>query len=240
MWGGAQSGFRVYWNAPSGKKREKSNYLYNIMSEQHALGNELIHIVDERTGELTGESCPRSEAIANKKWCRTTNIFVMNSKGEILCHQRSLSKERYPGWWMTHFGGHVAGAETYDSNALKEVKEEIGLDIAAEELLPWRTSRKVDARLWVRDYVTIFDGDTSELTLQASEIEKVRWFSPEAIFEKLDTEDVDGSSGWKAGTHNFEHDYHCMRAVLTAAMHMGIFSDLFHHMKKWQPSKAEL
>ncbi len=212
--------------------------LFISMSE-HILSHELIHIVDENSGELTGESLPRSEMIANKRWCRSTNVFVMNSKGEILCHQRSLHKERYPGWWMTHFGGHVAGEETYDENAMKELQEEIGLTIVAEELLPWRTSRKTEARLWVRDYITIFDGEISELTLQTSEISQVKWFSPEDIYKQLDAEDLESAPGWKAGTHNFEHDYHCMRAVLTAAMHMGIFSDVFHHMKKWHPSKGE-
>ncbi|MCC6520933.1 NUDIX domain-containing protein [Candidatus Nomurabacteria bacterium] len=206
-----------------------------MSEQQHNLSHELLKIVDENTGELTGETLSRGEVISTKRWCRSTNIFVMNTKGEILCHQRSLNKERHPGWWMTHFGGHVSGEETFDDNAIKELQEEIGLSVAAEELLPWRTSRKTDARLWVRDYITIFDGDISELALQESEIQRVKWFTAEEIYAQLDREDLDEAEGWKAGTHNFEHDYHCMRAVLTAAMHMGIFSDAFHHMKNWHP-----
>ena len=138
---------------------------------------------------FTGETLSRGEVISTKRWCRSTNIFVMNTKGEILCHQRSLNKERHPGWWMTHFGGHVSGEETFDDNAIKELQEEIGLSVAAEELLPWRTSRKTDARLWVRDYITIFDGDISELVLQESEIQRVKWFTAEEIYAQLDRED---------------------------------------------------
>jgi 8-oxo-dGTP pyrophosphatase MutT (NUDIX family) len=37
---------------------------------------------------------------------------------------------------MTHFGGHVSGEETYDENAIKEVEEELGLNLNKEELLP--------------------------------------------------------------------------------------------------------
>ena len=172
--------------------------------QHNNLGEELLQIVDEKTGDLIGKQVTRKEVIEQKLWCRSTNIFVMNSKGQILCHQRSLNKERYPGWWMTHFGGHVSGEESYDDNAIKEVHEEIGIEVKPEELLPWRTSRKEESRLWVRDYITIFDGDTSELTLQKSEIEQVKWFSPEQIFAELDNEDTEDGVGWKAGTHNFE------------------------------------
>lgn len=210
------------------------------MPQQNHLGEELLQIVDEKTGSLVGKQVPRKEVIEQKLWCRSTNIFVMNSKGQVLCHQRSMNKERYPGWWMTHFGGHVSGEESYDENAIKEVHEEIGIEVKPEELLPWRTSRKDISRLWMRDYITIFDGDTSELVLQKSEIEQVKWFSPEEIFAALDNEDTETSEGWKAGTHNFEQDYHCMRAVLTAAMHIGLFSDAFHHMKKWNPTAREI
>lgn len=207
--------------------------------QHNNLGEELLQIVDEKTGDLIGKQVTRKEVIEQRLWCRSTNIFVMNSKGQILCHQRSLNKERYPGWWMTHFGGHVSGEESYDDNAIKEVHEEIGIEVKPEELLPWRTSRKEESRLWVRDYITIFDGDTSELTLQKSEIEQVKWFSPEQIFAELDNEDTEDGVGWKAGTHNFEQDYLCMRAVLTSALHMGLFSDSFHHMKKWTPLPKE-
>lgn len=214
---------------------------FNIkMTPHNNLGEELLQIVDENTGDLIGKQLTRKEVIENKLWCRTTNIFVMNTKGQILCHQRSLNKERFPGWWMTHFGGHVSGEETYDDNAVKEVAEEIGIAVEKEELLPWRTSKKEESRLWVRDYITIFDGDSSELEIQKSEIEQVKWFSPEQIYKELDNEDTETGNGWKAGTHNFEQDYNCMRAVLTAAMHMGLFNDSFHHMKKWSPSSREL
>jgi len=214
------------------------------------LGEELLQIVDENTGDLVGKQVTRKELIENKYWCRTTNIFIMNSKGEILCHQRSLNKERYPGWWMTHFGGHVSGEETYDENAIKEVEEELGLNLNKEELLPWRKSKIEESHCWAMDYVAIYDEDISNLKLQESEIGQVKWFSPEEIFadlkkmeeanEAVDIEDSNPKRNWKAGIHGFEIDYNCIRAVLTSAMHMGLFHDDFHHMKKWTPSKQEI
>lgn len=198
---------------------------------------ELLQVVDEHTGEPTGELVPRSRLIKDKLWCRTTNIFVLNEKGDILCHQRSKNKERFPGAWSTHFGGHIVQGESFKIGALKELEEEIGLKINAFQLIPWRTSKKVPSRIWVRDFITVYSGDLAELKLQTEEIEFVQWFSPEEVLAQLDAEG-EGEAlpvEWLAGTHDFNADYQCMRAVLTATIDAGIFGGEFTHLKKWHP-----
>lgn len=198
--------------------------------------DELLQVVDAETGEPTGDLLPRSKVIGEKLWCRSTNIFVLNSKGDILCHQRSLNKERYPGAWMTHFGGHVTEGESFKINALKELEEEIGLHVNTFQLIPWRTSKKDVSHLWVRDFITIYDGPIENLTLQTSEIQQVQWASPDEIMRSLEKEEyMDGERTWLAGTHDFYADYQCMRAVLTATLDAGIFSTSYHHLHKWQP-----
>ncbi len=199
------------------------------------MNEELLQIVDPETGEPTGEHLPRKEVLERKLWCRTTNVFILNSQGEILCHQRSLSKERFPGNWSTHFGGHVTEGESFKISALKEIEEETGLKINAFQLIPWRTSRKGMSRIWVRDFITVYDGDIKDLVIQKSEIEQVKWFKAEEVVEQLDNEMELGSANWLAGTHDFNADYQCMRAVLTATIDIGIFGGDFTHLKKWHP-----
>lgn len=196
--------------------------------------DERLQIVDELTGEPTGEHLSRKETLENKRWCRTTNIFVLNSKGEILCHQRSLNKERFPGAWSTHFGGHVTEGESFKISALKELAEEIGLSVNAFQLIPWRTSKKSVSRIWVRDFITVYDGPIENLKIQKSEIEKVQWFNAEDIMAELDAESDDANE-WLAGTHDFYADYQCMRAVLTATIDAGIFGGDFIPLKTWHP-----
>jgi len=202
---------------------------------------ENLQVVDEHTGEPTGICLPRSEVIKNKHWCRSTNVFVMNEKGEILCHQRSKNKERHPGVWSTHFGGHVSESETFKINALKELEEEIGLSVSHYQLIPWRTSRIEIARIWVRDFMTVYAGDLESLKPQAEEIDQIQWFSPEAIIDELQSEgDYDESKNWLAGTHNFDADYQCMRAVLTAVLDANLFSrDHYYHLHKWKPMHSQ-
>lgn len=199
---------------------------------------EMLQIVDSETGEPTGEHVSRKELFEKKLWCRTTNVFVLNSAGEILCHQRSKNKERMPGAWSTHFGGHVTQGESFKVSAIKELQEEIGIKINAFQLIPWRTSKKENARIWVRDFLTVYDGPIEKLTFQAEEIDAIKWCKPQEINEMLDlegSEAVSNDAQWMAGTHDFEHDYQCMRAVLTATIDMGIFGGDFKPLHKWQP-----
>ena len=196
--------------------------------------DELLQIVDELTGEPTGEHVARKEALEKKLWCRTTNIFVLNSKGEILCHQRSLNKERFPGSWSTHFGGHITEGESFKISALKEIEEEIGIKVNAFQLIPWRTSKKSISRIWIRDFITVYDGPMENLKIQKSEIETVKWFNADEIMAELDAESED-TRNWLAGTHDFNTDYQCMRAVLTATIDAGIFGGNFTPLKNWHP-----
>lgn len=198
------------------------------------MSDEFLQVVDAETGEPTGEHLPRKEVLEKKLWCRTTNIFVLNSKGEILCHQRSLNKERYPGSWSTHFGGHITEGESFKISALKELEEETGLKVNSFQLIPWRTSKKSVSRIWVRDFITVYDGEISELKIQKSEIEQVKWFNAVDILSELDAESEEANE-WLAGTHDFNTDYQCMRAVLTATIDAGIFGGNFTHLKKWHP-----
>lgn len=206
-------------------------------NHEHHLANELLQVVNPDTGELLGKLVPRAQVHAENLWVRTTNVFLINSKGEVLCHQRALTKETHPGTWITHFGGHVAGEETYEESAQKELHEEAGLDIPTSQLLPWRTSKKGLERRWMRDFVTLYDGDVSELTIQKEEIEQVRWYTPTEILERLDSEDIESQEDWLAGTHNFTADYQCMRAVLTAAFHLDVFGKEYHHLANWAPAR---
>lgn len=193
---------------------------------------ERLAIVNEQTGKLMGYSLPRAEAIAQGAWCRTTNVFVLNSKGEVLCHQRSLKKERLPGGWSTHLGGHVGEDEDFNDNACKELAEEAGIQVPATCVIPWRTSKLDKARVWVRDFATLWDGAAEDLVPQEGEVEKFAWMSFEEIMERSNKE----PHLWFAGTHDFPTEYACLRAVLAAGATSGVI-DTPHELHIWQPFK---
>lgn len=194
---------------------------------------EHLHVVHPETGRPTGEILTRAELHARGEWCRGTNIFILNSKGQVLCHQREYSKEFYPGAWMTHVGGHVAKDETYESTAAIEIFEETGVRVDEENLIHWRTTRHEGSKLWLRDFVVILDKEITEFTPQAGEVIQFAWKNVEEVVEGEKNE----PNLWKAGTHDFWTEYHSMRAVITALTAKGLL-ERTHKMHYWAPGVA--
>lgn len=192
---------------------------------------EHLEVVHPNTGKPTGEILLRGEAIAQEAWVRSTNVFVLNHKGEILCHQRSLAKERAPGVWTTHLGGHVGFGETYEINALKELSEEAGVNIPARRLIPWRTTRLDKPRLWTREFVAVYDVAVERLVPQAGEVERFAWMSIEDILSCVKKE----PQLWMAGTHDIASEYACMLTAVGTAHHLGVHEvpDVLH---TWTPA----
>jgi isopentenyl-diphosphate Delta-isomerase len=89
------------------------------MSEEH------FDVVDEADRVLF--SAPRSEVHARKWFHRAVQIFVFNSRGELLIHRRSATKDEFPGRLNTSASGHLHAGEDYDAAAERELQEELGL-----------------------------------------------------------------------------------------------------------------
>ena len=58
---------------------------------------------------------------------RIVHVLVFNAKHELALQLRSDSKSFCPGCWLTTDGGHVQAGETYEQAALREMREEIGI-----------------------------------------------------------------------------------------------------------------
>lgn len=184
---------------------------------------EQIEIVHQTTGLPLGVFMNRMEVIEQKAWCRSTNVFVMNPKGEILCHQRSHGKERMPGVWVTHLGGHVAHDETPETNVAKELEEEANISVPTSNIIRWstmpveETTRVKNVRLWMHNFVALFDGDMSTVKPQSGEVEQLAWLSLEEILN----EEKKAPELWNAGIHNFHMEYFHLRAALMGAHAAG-------------------
>lgn len=197
---------------------------------------EHIEIVHHHTGEPLGIVLKRPEVFEQKAWCRSTNVFVLNQKGEVLCHQRSLGKERMPGVWVTHLGGHVAHGETPETNVVKELEEEANIITSPSHVIRWskmpveETSRVKNVRLWMHNFVTLFNGDASLIKPQPGEVEKFEWLGLDEILN----EEKKAPELWNAGIHNFAMEYFHLRAALMGAHAAGAIN-IPDELHIWRP-----
>ena len=93
---------------------------------------ELIEIVDEN-GNFTGQVLDRKEAHDKNLLHNEIAVFVLNDKNQVLLQKRSANKRFNPNKWAL-CAGHVEAYESLEDAAIREIKEEIGLDISKEDL----------------------------------------------------------------------------------------------------------
>ena len=59
---------------------------------------------------------------------RSVMFFIFDKKGRIFVTQRTKHKEFYKEYWSIVLGGHVNSGETYEEAAIRECKEETGME----------------------------------------------------------------------------------------------------------------
>jgi len=89
------------------------------------VAEEIFDVVDEED-RVIGQA-PRSEVHLRKLLHRAVHIFVLNTRGELLLHKRTASKDEYPLCYTSSASGHLGSGEDYTEAAVRELEEELGL-----------------------------------------------------------------------------------------------------------------
>lgn len=115
----------------------------------------------------------------------TVGIFILNPAGEILL----LKSHKWPGKFVIP-GGHVELGERIEDAAIREAKEETGLDIYDLKFIMFQEFIH-DPAFWKRKHFIFFDyvckTDSLAVTLN-DEAQDYLWVQPEAALHlPLDT-----------------------------------------------------
>lgn len=93
---------------------------------------ELIDILDENQ-KVIGQTS-RKQAHKSGVWHRAVHGYLVNSKGEVVMQRRSKNKDLFPEYWDGSFAGHVDAGEATVVTAIRECKEELGIELKEEDL----------------------------------------------------------------------------------------------------------
>ena len=104
-------------------------------------------------------------------------IWIINSKGEILLQKRAATKKHFPNKWDHPVGGHVKSGEKSVDACVREIGEELGLNIKSEDLK--YIGEFLEQIYWHigQVYFLIKDVDITQLKINKKEVAEVRWFS---------------------------------------------------------------
>ncbi len=95
--------------------------------------DELLDVLDT-DGNFTGKTAMKSVAHKNGLFHPTVHVWVYTQSGQILIQQRGREKDTHPLYWDVSVAGHIGAGEDFETSAIREVLEEIGLEITRAEL----------------------------------------------------------------------------------------------------------
>ena len=150
---------------------------------------EYLDIYDGNGAPL-GIKKTKKEAHAEGLWHKAVHIWIINSKGEVLLQKRSPLVDNHPDKWDVSAAGHISAGEDERTSALREVGEEIGLDLSSADLIHIGTVTQQSSRPgYINNeinpvYVVKMDLDTNEMQRQEEEVSEVR-FVPYKEFDRM-------------------------------------------------------
>lgn len=141
---------------------------------------ELWDLYNEK-GEKTGIKHERGQPIPQGMYHLVVSAWIMNGQGQFLLSQRHPDRP-YPYYWECT-GGSVLAGESSLNGAVREVKEELGieLDCSTAKLL-FQTQRND-----TKDFydVWLFQADVliTALKLQATEVINAQWVNRDHLVD---------------------------------------------------------
>ena len=155
-----------------------------VCATGHAIpdvSEEIFDVVNERD-EVVGQNT-RGEVHRLGLMHRAVHVLVFNREGKVFLQKRSLKKDRQPGRWDSSASGHLDSGEAYDACAVRELREEIGLEIQSPPKPLFKIAAGPDTDM---EHVWVYRHESEgPFRLHPDEIERGDWFRPEEVDQWL-------------------------------------------------------
>lgn len=159
-------------------------------SMQKADEPEIWDLYNEKR-ELLHRDHIRGEEIPEGTYHLVVHVWIRNLRGEYLISQRAASRPTYPLMWEC-VGGSVLKGEDSIHGAIRETKEEVGIDLSPEDgKLLFSTTRKINGLKKYNDILDVwlfeYRGEVNLDDATTDEVAQVFWMDEEKIQDMFDT-----------------------------------------------------
>lgn len=167
---------------------------------------EILDVLNEY-GEFTGKIATREECHKKGLWHRAVYAFIIDKNGNVLLQKRSNKKKLWPNMWDVTVGGHVDSGEFGRQALIREVKEELGIEVKDNEIkyLIGSTSINNNGDIINKHYNECYlitkKIDLLKIKLQKEEVSEVKYFPKDELLNKIEN-NYDGLTT-KTGPWNF-------------------------------------
>ena len=119
---------------------------------------------------------------------RAFSIFILNSAGEMLIHQRGSLKKTWPGYWTNACCSHPRKGETLEKAATRRLHEELGFETTLTHLFSFRYEADYDGEYGENEidhvFLGIYDGKINQ---DRNEIEDWKFIGIKGLMEDIST-----------------------------------------------------
>ena len=156
---------------------------------------EYLDVLNEK-GEKTGVA--KSYADVHKEGLphRSAHVWIFNSEKKLLIQKRASTRQSYPEHWDMSVEGHVSVGQTSLEAAIRETKEELGIDISdssfkylfsTEEHVVLNNGSYINNEF--QDvYLVQLDTPTPDIKFTDGEVSEIKWVSVEEFKDLLDNQ----------------------------------------------------
>lgn len=129
----------------------------------------------------TGKVHRRGEKLPEGQYHLVVHVCILNSRNQMLIQQRQPFKDNWSNMWDLTVGGSAVAGDSSSQAAEREVYEELGLKI---DLSGVRPDFSVTFPEGFDDYYLVRkDVELSELVLQETEVQRVKWADKEEVLK---------------------------------------------------------
>lgn len=146
---------------------------------------ELLDIVNEHD-QVIGV-IPRSQAYAENKLAslRAAWLLIKDQDGRFWIPRRQSTKEILPNYLDGSAVGHVSSGETYEQAMIREVAEELNINIT---MMPYRLVGKLTPQQGSICFIEIFELQVPKgfiIDYNKNDFSEFFWLSPQEITDKV-------------------------------------------------------
>lgn len=158
---------------------------------------EYFDVLDEN-GNKTGEVKLRSKVHKDGDYHKTVHIWIVNNNAEVLLQRRCATKDSYPNMLDISCAGHLSSGDDSITGALRELKEELSLDVNPNELQLVKTLKKFSKYTetfinneFVDMYILKTDKSINDMHYQESEISEIFFVPYKKLKEMVENKQPD-------------------------------------------------
>ena len=145
--------------------------------------------------EFMGKTIKRGEPFGENEFYVCCEVWIINSKKQMLVTQRHPDKKAGGQWEFT--GGGVLAGETTRMAAIREVKEELGISLSEAELELLDVYKH--KKYFMDIYVVRKDVEDDEIILDENEVINWCWMSKDEVEQLIEEGKMVHSVGVRYG-----------------------------------------